>query len=52
MHRILGKFVITIPVATALYMLLVFFAGLNFDVKWLILAIAFDVADWVVAEAT
>lgn len=49
-YRLLGKMVITLPVAVILYILLTMFAGVSFDIKWLALAIALDVADWLVAE--
>lgn len=51
MKRILGKFVITLPVATFLYSMLILFTALNLDVRWLFLAVALDVADWIVTEA-
>lgn len=52
MKTILGKIVITLPVATILYISLLMLAGLDFDARWLTFAIALDVADWIVAEIT
>ncbi len=51
MKTILG-IVVTLPVAVIMFFMLVLFTELEFHTKWLALAVALDVFDWIVAEVT
>ncbi|MBU5537672.1 MAG: hypothetical protein QW818_02755 [Candidatus Aenigmatarchaeota archaeon] len=50
MKSIFLDFLSKLPVATMIYFLLVLFADLSFDFKWLTIAIVLDAVDWLVSE--
>ena len=49
MKKFLLKFLVKIPAATFLYLLLIIFSKLSFNFQWLAFAIAIDLFDWMIS---